>query len=156
MKPKKLPDKLSDLLELAVKDAKRAERSKKYVLDMYKFHAPKGEPLQGCDCEDCRDAREKPNRCRVCMAGAVIAFELGGPPDQFALRRGFPDLEGKLLAIDSMRRGAFGEAKRRAGLRGRVPRGLPKEGDRDYDSTKFRFPWARYLDAAAKLREAGL
>lgn len=64
----KLPDKLSDLLELAVNDAMSLENSNNYVLNMLDWHSPYVETTG--------------TKCNVCMAGAVMACTLKVPSYQ--------------------------------------------------------------------------
>lgn len=54
-----LPGRPSELIELALADLKKVERSKKYVVDMSNWHRRSGS-----------------NICHVCLAGAVMAKEL--------------------------------------------------------------------------------
>jgi len=57
----KLPEKLSDLIDLALSDMKVMEKSKKHVIQMQTWHEPVHE-----------------NLCSVCFAGGVIANTMGG------------------------------------------------------------------------------
>lgn len=84
----KLPDKASDLLELALNDLEACEQDKEnYQVTMSQWHT--GEDI-----------------CRVCLAGSVIAKSLNIPkwlktnPDKFdrGIRR-------KLKALDALRLG---------------------------------------------------
>ena len=88
------PNKKWKLLELALNDLRKAERSKKYVVDMNHWY--------------------KPNSvCRVCLAGSVMAFSLSVVPDKDAPDREIvPSDLGEawdmaLLGLDSMRFGSF-------------------------------------------------
>jgi hypothetical protein len=86
----KLPNKLSDLLELALKDLATVARSKRYVIDMGDWHYPKD------------------GKCYVCLAGAVLACS--GADPNFEL---FPNSSGnreKLLALDLLRTGNIFQA----------------------------------------------
>lgn len=137
-----LPDKLSDLLDLAVTDAERAEADPRYELRMGTWHRPSG------------------SKCLVCMAGAVMAFTLDADP----ARHLEPDGQNmtKLWAIDSMREGNFEQAAKEVGVS--LPAGAADalafverellEG-RDGE-TLSRLPWPRYREAARILREHGL
>ena len=53
----KLPDKLSELIRLALHDENAAHRSSRYEVDMSTWHSPNG-------------------KCSVCFAGSVMAFSL--------------------------------------------------------------------------------
>lgn len=84
-----LPEKPSDLIELALKDLAKVERSKRYVVDMnYAFHSG------------------SKDLCSVCLAGAVMAMSLnispetGQDPDDFP-----PDERDRLNALNSFRMG---------------------------------------------------
>lgn len=141
----KLPDKLSDLLELAVTDAEAIEKTPGYVLDMNEWHKPNG-------------------NCRVCMAGAVIARTLGVAPTLEANPNNMEDpRQGQLFAIDSMRTGDFCQAARDidVDLPGAVDAKLAEFADEYEDlfvgtETQGRLDWGRYREAVAILREAGL
>lgn len=90
-KIKKLPDKLSALILLALDDLKKAERSKKYKIDMGGWHHPN-------------------SHCSVCFAGAVIAFSLGADPKKRIDPYDFDtDTRHKLLALNSARCGFFNQ-----------------------------------------------
>ena len=86
--PPKLPDKLSDLILVAIADLTKAERSPRYRIDMATWHRPNAQ-------------------CAVCLAGAVMAFTLRIPKEQHIL----PDhtstkhSRSKLLALDEIRCG---------------------------------------------------
>jgi hypothetical protein len=91
---KKLPDKASELIRLAVADLKAAEKSKEYLVDMGYWHLP--------DVR-CSDNRE---RCLVCFAGAVMARTMNIPPRSHVDPYAFPTEEKKkLLALDNFRSG---------------------------------------------------
>lgn len=112
---RELPNKLSDLLRLAVEDAKKAEASDKYALAMGVWHVPATVSQYYMD-------KFGKDKCIVCMAGAVMAFSLEAPlniplwPDYYSGES--PDDEEflleeedrasttrSLLAIDSLRTG---------------------------------------------------
>lgn len=63
-----LPDKLSELLEVALTDLKKCERSTKYRVSMLHWHTPVPEG----------------NACWVCLAGSVMAKEFKLSPKDFA------------------------------------------------------------------------
>ena len=62
----KLPDKLSDLLRLALADLKACEEDPNYGVSMYLWHARPTADNIGFDS----------SRCHVCLAGAVLAKTL--------------------------------------------------------------------------------
>lgn len=84
-----LPDKPSDLLELALSDLEKVEGSSRYKVYMYTWHVP-----------------QKRSVCQVCMAGAVMAKTLKA--DRF--KRHSPedfenDTKKKLTALNYFRTG---------------------------------------------------
>ena len=89
---KTLPNKASDLLELAMKDIKKIEKNPVYILDMGSWHQPE---FQNFDFD-----------CAVCLAGCVMAntleieAELSREPEDFK-----DDIRLKLYAIDELRGG---------------------------------------------------
>ena len=91
-----LPDKLSELIELAVKDARKLDR-RTYRPDSTVFHVPFPDP--------------DGHMCSVCDAGAVIAGTLnirtGINVAPFSFN--FP-ISNKLEALDRARRGGYGVA----------------------------------------------
>ena len=62
----KLPTVLSDLIALAISDARKLDREV-YVPDFTEWHSPITDP-------------EEEGECAICLAGAVIAGTLGLPP----------------------------------------------------------------------------
>lgn len=96
---KQLPDKMSDLLKLALKDEAKAERSPRYIMDMDQWHEP------DLDWDNGKKLGFQVS-CHVCFAGAVMSFSLGGEwgktlgPEDF--RNGNVQ---KLHALDMLRRG---------------------------------------------------
>lgn len=97
-KNKPLPDKLSALICIALKDLRKAERSKDYKVDMSMWHAPNGV-------------------CRVCLAGAVMAFSLRMPKNVDFLNTLAPsslfdnvETNNKLFALNHLRVGQVSSA----------------------------------------------
>lgn len=84
---KKLPNKPSRLIYLALEDLEKAEKSPLYKINMWKWHDTNGQ-------------------CSVCLAGAVIAGSLecsayeNSTPDDYDY-----DTRDKLQALDSFRLG---------------------------------------------------
>ena len=83
-----LPDKLSDLLELALSDLEKVEALPKYKVDMMQWHTNIGDV------------------CAVCLAGSVLAMtgkmEYGLNYSASMLPRPIAD---KLLALNALREG---------------------------------------------------
>lgn len=148
MKTKRLPTKLSALLRLAVKDAKKIAQKKGYQLDMANWH----HPFLG--------------KCYVCMAGAVIAIDLGAKPTNDVDPYNFPPaVKEALQAIDSMRCGDFEDAclltqvsEKSLSSRKRVA--IVKARHlilKDLEQSRGdRALWSTYLKAAKVLGKAGL
>lgn len=156
-----LPNKLSQLLRLAVADAQKCEAMpEKYRLDMAVWHLPD----------------EESGKCAVCMAGSVLAQTLRADPGTLVgIRDTGYENESKLAAINLMRAGSFYSAYlelndgdepsanqepilETAGdlvLSNYKPDHAPEDGE---DATELfgRAGWDTYLKAAAVLEEAGL
>jgi hypothetical protein len=148
MKVKPLPDKLSDLLELAVNDCKKLKKTPGYILNMGTWH----EPVRGA-------GKRKPV-CRVCMAGAIMACELGIPrnhesrPDDFD-----PEDCSKLGAIDEMRNGHFDQAAHEMGhvsLEYHLAGELKIRVRANWMEKDRRAPWSVYETCVKVLREYNL
>lgn len=92
---KKLPNKMSALICVALKDLSLVERSKKYRVDMNSYHTPD----------------ENRTVCSVSLAGSVMAKTLGTPsffernPSDFGT-----DTSNKLDAIDFLSTGRVSTA----------------------------------------------
>lgn len=93
-----LPDTLSGLLEVALRDLEAVEADPNYRVNMQVWH-------QFSESTLC---------CEVCLAGAVMAKSLGLPPDgrtgdmglwETEERKHLLSLERKLNALDSLRKG---------------------------------------------------
>lgn len=86
---KRLPNKPSKLLKLALKDLEKCEKDSRYTIDMNVFHLP------------------NKNKCRVCLAGAMLAKSVGYNPqkDTFAVRKEKIHIIDKVFAINRLRRG---------------------------------------------------
>ena len=91
----KPPEKKWQLLELALKDLRKAERSDKYEVHMGFWYKPN-------------------DVCKVCLAGSVMAFSLGVVPNSTVHDREIDpeDLDKEwmmaLYSINDMRCGDFG------------------------------------------------
>ena len=152
-----LPNKLSELLRLAVWDAVACEQMPEtYELNMGLWHSPS----QGI--------------CRVCMAGAVMAQTLRMHPDDSV--SGEPedhdediatDENNPFFAIDSMREGEFIMAAQCIqgsydghGREALIAASKIVEDELDAlsegDGRPSRASWSTYLEAADELQRAGL
>lgn len=96
-----LPNKLSDLLVIALADLKACEEDDNYTIYMRDWHKP-----------------NDIGQCEVCMAGAVMAKTLGTAKD--VRHEPFQDLftpnRPKLMAINDVRLGCIGSALSIMGL----------------------------------------
>ena len=95
---RKLPEKLSDCLALALEDLKAVELNPKYRVVMSNWHLP------------------TPKGCEVCLAGAVMSQRLGALPTEMrspAMDEHndiSPDDLNRLVAIDALRQGEIHRA----------------------------------------------
>lgn len=91
----KLPNKMSDLIEVALKDLTSVRRSSRYSVNMSIWHVPENTERQ----------------CHVCLAGAVMARTLGADPEKDADPYVYPErITAKLEALNALRRGDVLEA----------------------------------------------
>ncbi len=90
---KKLPNKLSSLIDVALNDLVLAEKSKDYNVDMDVFHIPRGD-----------------NTCSVCLAGQVMAFSLKAKKGAHVDPDEMGENTNHLYAIDNLRLGFVGDA----------------------------------------------
>lgn len=82
-----LPDKLSELILVALEDLEKAEKHPDYHVDMGLWHCPNG-------------------RCSVCFAGSVMAFGLGVSHNSRAYPSDFsPQVGDKLSKLNYIRAG---------------------------------------------------
>jgi len=90
-----LPDTLGELVDIALKDEDQAFKNKDYRVDMDMWHQP------GVD------NKTDTQVCYVCLAGVVMAYELGIKPIEVARPLCFIDraVYRKLLALDEIRKG---------------------------------------------------
>lgn len=101
----KLPNKPSQLLEVALSDLAKVERSKKYRVKMNAYHEPCGKI------------------CQVCLAGAVMAKTLDVDKSLFKRPWSFNTATSKKLhALDALRLGDIGGAFTELGIK--TPKGL--------------------------------
>jgi hypothetical protein len=102
---KKLPNKPSAYLTLALQDLTRAERSRKYSINMQSWHS-------GGDSS-------RPT-CSVCLAGSVMAFSLGAKPKEDKEPYDYNVRTNIILnSIDAFRRGRVQEALQSISITGR-------------------------------------
>ena len=95
-----LPDKPSDLIDLALRDLETVENSKKYLVDMGTWH-------------QANHSSDPWSLCAVCFAGSVMAQSLGVVPDKNYLPADFPPfICCKLEALNSFRCGWIHEGLR--------------------------------------------
>lgn len=86
-----LPEKPSDLIELALNDLIKVEHDKRYKIDMNEWHRPNGDGI-----------------CVVCQAGAVIAKTFKTPPTSLFDFFGASTWDNvRLDALDDIRAGNF-------------------------------------------------
>lgn len=141
-----LPDKVSDLLELAVADSILAEKSG-MILNMERWVVPKG---VADDWNGPADA------CTVCMAGAVFVRSCGVPNVRRShhittLAKGKMSESdiAKLLLVNELREGESDQS-----VTYNHPALMLIRQNVDWGSN--RAPWYIYLQAAYMLRKDGL
>lgn len=155
-KPPKLPDKLSDLLDLAVKDALRLSRG------------PRPITLNMCEWVRASNPRTK-SRCQACLAGSVMLARLGARRDQSASSEDYPaEIGNKLDAINCLRGGFVTTAwywLENTGIdcardanaeHGMKAAALAIMADYSADRDGGRAKWSTYRKAARMLRAVGL
>ena len=146
-----LPDKLSDLLRLAVHDAQACEADPRYTLNMRRWHQI--------------DVTTK--KCNVCLAGAVIAKTLHVEPhvalSPYMLNR---EQIPQINAIDAARESdlwlalsllADGNPRPRSSRQATIVSQAATRIKATYGNTaESRADWASYLEAADMLAAVGL
>lgn len=91
-KTSQLPNKPSELIRVALKDLKKAERSPRYKINMDVWHMPNG-------------------KCSVCFAGGVMAFSCKASPEEECTYEDFSrSARRKFLFLNSARQGKMGSA----------------------------------------------
>ena len=94
----KLPDKLSDLIDLALSDLEKARNDPRYEINMSAWHRPLKEPNALYPFTA--------GKCLVCLAGSVMAFSLGADSQQDKFPKDYDeDTCRKLNALDAIRLG---------------------------------------------------
>ncbi len=105
----KLADKPSDLLEQAMEDLEKTEKSEKYKVDMGLWHRTIDEDDVRYSSEDYK--KEDIGRCAICLAGSTMACRLGIAHDISASPSDFDNsIKYKLMALDSFRVGSIEDA----------------------------------------------
>lgn len=146
----KLPEKMSDLIELAVNDAKACEKDPRYELNMSVPHTP---------IDQCLIEGEA--ICEVCLAGSIIAKTMGANPKKMVYLDNFDKrTSDKLSAVDSFRAGEIELAFEQLGTKL-----VPSEQTCDriggdicsrFIDGEGRAPWHVYLKQVKYLRSIGL
>lgn len=93
-----LPDKISELIRVALYDLEQCERDDRYRIEMMDWHVPDEVGVEDPVCE-------------VCLAGAVMAKRLGISPHFYAGAGTIQEESHKLTALDALGRGATVEAE---------------------------------------------
>lgn len=123
-----LPDKMSDLIELALMDLEAVENNPQYSVNMGFWHEPRFDTGMGVFCA-------------VCFAGAVMANTLKADVNMDAFPGRFDkETETKLLSLDDLRRGEVWNAVDDWKTRGLLPRDTVLPSEIQY------FDIARYSD----------
>ena len=104
-----LPNTLSGMIRVALKDEDRVFKSPKYYVDMDEWHLP---PEYG--------PRKNSKVCRVCLAGAVMAGTLGLDHTTYETPNSLldDDAAGRLGSLDRIRTGDVFEALTEGGFIG--------------------------------------
>lgn len=126
-----LPDKISDLLDLALKDLRKCKKMKTRRLDMNRWFERRGKV------------------CVVCMAGAVMDRTMKLEPGTTPSGCSYSNRE-KILFIDEMRRGHF------FGTNNTVPPEIGHFIRNNFNERLQRAPLRIYDKAVKMLREKGL
>lgn len=139
--PKKLPDKPSDLIELALRDLELVElRPDAYKIDMLVWHERPGWAA---------------GPCSVCFAGSVMAMTLGKSPEECLSPHGRffdEDVSLKLRALNYFREGHINQGLAIMGFQARDFL-LRRPGPYDYSPEEFKHDTRKM---ASDLREVGL
>lgn len=100
---KKLPNKPSTLIRLAIADLEKIEKNSDYSIDMYDWHVSSDQTHNGL--------------CAVCLAGSVIACSLGKPSFKTVFPSHFPKkISRKLFALNEFREGYIKDGLRDFGI----------------------------------------
>lgn len=94
-KSKGLPNKLSEIIEVALKDLESLENDKNYCIDMQEYYSFDSDLKQ----------------CQVCLAGCILAREFELPLDyEFSICNVDTFVYNKLNMLDDVRQGSFRSA----------------------------------------------
>lgn len=105
---KRLPNKVSKLVKLAIADLEWVERSKRYSIKMCSWFPSKKRPIQE-------------GNCSMCLAGAVMLRSLDARKLKKQCPSEFPrSINGKLLALDHLRCGSIDQFLESVGLWGNL------------------------------------
>lgn len=126
-KANRLPEKASDLIELAIADLAKAKRSKKYRIDMGVWHVP---------------GRASNNTCTVCLAGSVMAYSLAvalkEKTSPYAYEENDPHTYGRLMALNEFRNGWIEDGLEQMGI-------YPlKDGALEDEARRIQDNWNHY------------
>ena len=106
-KVKELPDLPSAMIQAALVDIRKAERSPRYKINMVSWH-------------------ETNSVCSVCLGGAVMAFSLAAPRDRTVYPDSYPaSLWKKLHACDYFRKGDIEEGLESMGYLTKLIKAIP-------------------------------
>jgi hypothetical protein len=83
------PEKLSELIRMALKDLATVEADPRYKIDMLEWHRPECRGHLGTAMEPL---------CSLCMAGAIMACRLGAAPDEYLVPGSFSGDWAKALS----------------------------------------------------------
>lgn len=110
---KKLPDKPSDLIRLAVDDITRVEAMKdKYFINMKSWHEPAKNPIKEIPLDNWAQPfnTDPDKRCAVCFAGSVMTCTLKADKGKRYTPEKFnADTRDKLEALNDFRTGAISD-----------------------------------------------
>lgn len=162
-KKTKLPDKLSDLIRIAVADAKKIEKDSKYIFNMSTWHQPQS------NYDDVSHTFVTTGKCEVCFAGSIIACTLKAKPNQTVDTSDFDeDTDRKLELIDQIRTGSIliltnnnyeEDMYYLKVYLDNINPTIEKVNElinSKYDLDLGRAPWVTYLKAADMLQKVGL
>lgn len=90
-RPRRLPDKPSELIRVALADIRLVEEDDRYVMDMDDWHSLRPHNTY---------------KCHVCVAGAVMAKSLKAKRLEYVSPKNYsPSVRKKLVALDNFRSG---------------------------------------------------
>lgn len=163
-KKTKLPNKVSELIRVAVADAKKVEKNPNYQFNMSVWHNPQ------TAYDLLTDRITKTGKCEVCFAGSVIACTLKTKPTIEISPQDFDfDTDKKLALLDEIRCGNIALITNDIDLEdnfyylkpiiGKINLTVEKVNElisSKYDENNGKAPWSTYLRAATMLEKVGL